>query len=54
MRPAVHRFAQQQEGDRTDDHRTRRNTLLQSFFQLGNHLGRVQPEPGAGEISGTR
>ncbi|PQM48768.1 hypothetical protein C1Y40_01004 [Mycobacterium talmoniae] len=42
----AHRLAQQQEGDRADDRRAGGNTQFQGFFELTDHLGRVQAEPG--------
>ncbi len=48
----VDALAEQQEGDRPDDHRPGRNTLCQSFFQLRKHLVGVQRELGGGRDLG--
>ena len=45
---AVDGLAQQQEGDWPDDNRARGNALSECFFQLGQHLFRVQREFGRG------
>ncbi len=45
---AVDGLAQQQEGDRPDDHWASGNALFLSFFELGKDLGRVQREVGRG------